>query len=103
MKRRQLLKYFSFAPITGAVVSTGFPSKSATGSPKAAKRDLVKELGLRTFINAAGTYTAMTASLMHDEVLEAINSSSKEFIMYDEVQDKVGKKLRQYVIQKLRW
>ncbi len=35
----------------------------------------------------------MTASLMHDEVMDAINTSSKEFIMYDEVQDKVGEKI----------
>jgi L-seryl-tRNA(Ser) seleniumtransferase len=93
MKRRDLLKFFSIAPITGAVVSTGIPFKSAKAGTTSSKRDLVKELGLRTFINAAGTYTAMTASLMHEEVLEAINSSSKEFIMYDEVQDKVGEKI----------
>ena len=51
------------------------------------------ELGLRTFINAAGTYTAMTASLMPEEVMDAINSSAKEFVMLDEVQDKVGAKI----------
>jgi L-seryl-tRNA(Ser) seleniumtransferase len=93
MKRRELLKYFSIAPLTGAAISTGIPFQPLIASPKSTKRDLVKELGLRTFINAAGTYTAMTASLMHDEVLDAINSSSKEFIMYDEVQDKVGEKI----------
>jgi uncharacterized pyridoxal phosphate-dependent enzyme len=92
MKRRQLLKFLSAAPITGAIGSV-IPIKSTSAAPRSAKRDLVKELGLRTFINAAGTYTAMTASLMHDDVLEAINSSSKEFIMYDEVQDKVGEKI----------
>jgi uncharacterized pyridoxal phosphate-dependent enzyme len=93
MKRRQLLKYFSFAPVAGAVIGTSIPFKSVIAGTKASKRDLVKELGLRTFINAAGTYTAMTASLMHDEVLQAISSSSREFIMYDEVQDKVGEKI----------
>ncbi|MGI8638022.1 MAG: aminotransferase class V-fold PLP-dependent enzyme [Segetibacter sp.] len=92
MKRRQLLKFFTAAPITG-VIGSAIPFKSTMAAPRSPKRDLVKELGLRTFINAAGTYTAMTASLMHDEVMEAINSSSKEFIMYDEVQDKVGEKI----------
>ncbi len=92
MKRRQLLKIFSAAPITG-VIGSVIPFKSTIAAPRSPKRDLVKELGLRTFINAAGTYTAMTASLMHDEVMEAINSSSKEFIMYDDVQDKVGEKI----------
>ena len=93
MKRRDLLKYISVGPLTGAVIGSVVPSKSITAAPAKPKRDLVKELGLRTFINAAGTYTTMTASLMHDEVLEAINSSAKEFIMYDEVQDKAGEKI----------
>ncbi|MEJ7740111.1 MAG: aminotransferase class V-fold PLP-dependent enzyme [Chitinophagaceae bacterium] len=88
MKRRDLIKFFSTIPFIGAV-----PLQSASASPGKKKRDLIKELGLRTFINAAGTYTAMTASLMHDEVMDAINSSSKEFIMLDEVQDKVGEKI----------
>ncbi|WP_018612174.1 aminotransferase class V-fold PLP-dependent enzyme [Segetibacter koreensis] len=93
MKRRDLLKYFSLGPLTGAAISA-VPFKSAIAAPSnKPKRDMVKELGLRTFINAAGTYTFMTASLMPDEVMEAINSSSKEFIMYDEVQDKAGEKI----------
>lgn len=93
MKRRDLLKYISIGPLTGAVIGSAVPFTSVTAAPAKPKRDLVKELGLRTFINAAGTYTTMTASLMHDEVMEAINSSAKEFIMYEEVQDKAGEKI----------
>ena len=93
MKRRDILKYITVGPLTGAVIGCVVPSKSITAAPAKPKRDLVKELGLRTFINAAGTYTTMTASLMHDEVLDAINGSAKEFIMYDEVQDKAGEKI----------
>ncbi len=94
MKRRDLIKYLSVAPLAGAANGTGVPFQAAVAAPvKKAKRDLIKELGLRTFINAAGTYTTMTASLMHDEVVEAIGESSKHFVMYDEVQDKVGEKI----------
>ena len=39
----------------------------------------------------------MTGSLMHDEVLEAINNGSKEFCMMDELQDKVGEKIAKMV------
>ena len=35
----------------------------------------------------------MTASLMPDEVMEAINQASKEYVMLDEVQDKAGAKI----------
>ncbi len=89
MKRRDLIKFFSTVPVIGAML----PFQAVAANLKKRKRDLIKELGLRTFINAAGTYTTMTASLMHEEVMDAINSASKEFIMLDEVQDKVGEKI----------
>ena len=95
MKRRDILKFLSAAPLTGGLIGAVIPytPAAAAPAPPKEKRDLIKELGLRTFINAAGTYTTMTASLMHDEVLDAINSSSKEFIMLDEVHDRVGEKI----------
>lgn len=96
MKRRDILKYLSAVPLVGAAVGSGIPIQAlAETTQKKSKRDLIKELGLRPFINAAGTYTTMTASLMHDEVMEAINNSAKEFVMYDDVQDKVGEKIAQ--------
>lgn len=89
MKRRDLIKYLSITPLAGSVL-TAVPLETVA-APVA--RDLIKELGLRPFINAAGTYTTMTASLMHDEVLAAINAAATQFVMYDEVQDKVGEKI----------
>jgi D-glucosaminate-6-phosphate ammonia-lyase len=68
----------------------------ATGRPAAAggrRRDYFGELGVRPFINAAGTYTAMTASLMLPEVMDAINYASEHFVMLDELHDKVGERL----------
>jgi L-seryl-tRNA(Ser) seleniumtransferase len=92
MKRRDLLKYASMLPIGTGVAAGLIPTKAFAKAP-AAKRNILKELGIRTFINAAGTYTAMTASLMHDEVVETIKQSAKQFAMLDEVQDKVGEKI----------
>ena len=79
-------------PIGTGVAAGLIPTKAFAKSP-AAKRDILKELGIRTFVNAAGTYTAMTASLMHDEVVETIKQGAKKFAMLDEVQDKVGEKI----------
>lgn len=95
MKRRDLIKYLSVAPIAGAAIGTGVPfvAQAATDAATRVKRDVIKELGLRTFINAAGTYTTMTASLMHEEVVDTINQSAKHFVMINEVQDKVGEKI----------
>ena len=92
MKRRDLLKYASMLPIGTGVAAGLIPTKAFAKTP-AAKRDILKELGIRTFVNAAGTYTAMTASLMHDEVVETIKQGAKKFAMLDEVQDKVGEKI----------
>ena len=89
MKRRDVIKSLSLLPVAGGIIGAGVPLHSVAAAP-IPKRNLIKELGLRSFINAAGTYTAMTASLMHDEVIEAITAASKEFVMLDEVQDKVG-------------
>src|SRR3954452_9580041 len=91
MKRRNVIKGLSLLPFAGRALGSVIPSSYAVAAPR--KRDVLAELGLRTFINAAGTYTAMTASLMPQEVMDAINSSAKEFVMLNEVQDKVGAKI----------
>ena len=87
MKRRQLLKSLSLLPLAG-----GISNFSAQAEPAPAE-DLYKELGIRTFINAAGTLTYMTGSIMQDQVLKAINSSVVKFCMLDELQDKVGEQI----------
>ena len=92
MKRRNVIKGLSLLPFAGGAIGSIIPSSFAVAAP-GPERDVFTELGLRTFINAAGTYTAMTASLMPEEVIEAINSSAKKFAMLDEVQDKAGAKI----------
>ena len=58
-----------------------------------AARDYFKELGVRPFINAAGTYTDMTASLMPPEVMSAINYASKHFVPLNELHDRIGERI----------
>jgi len=93
MKRRDLLKGLSVLPLAGGVLGAAAPFETVKASPSKKKRNFFKELGVRTFINAAGTYTFMTGSLMHEEVVDAIRSSSHEFCLLDELQDKVGEKI----------
>ena len=93
LSRRKIIKHLSSVPLLGGLIGGEF-ALPATAAPLAApKRDLFKEFGIRTFINAAGTLTYMTGSLMHDEVLDAINYGAKEFCLLDEIQDKVGEKI----------
>ncbi len=93
MKRRAILKGLSLLPFGTGIAATVVPFTGLKAGPIAKGRDIFRELGVRTFINAAGTYTAMTGSLMQDEVVEAIRNASKEFCLLDELQDKVGEKI----------
>jgi len=99
MKRRDIIKGLTLLPVSGGILGTILPGESRAGTNYKSRnrRNLLEELGIRTFINAAGTYTTMTASLMHEEVMDAIDYSAKEFCMLNEVQDKVGEKIAQMV------
>jgi L-seryl-tRNA(Ser) seleniumtransferase len=90
--RRHFLETISALPLVG-----GFTAASAAPAAAAAVRrggrDYFRELGVRPFINAAGTYTAMTASLMPPEVMAAINYASTQYVMLDELHDRVGQRI----------
>ena len=85
--RRKFLKSLSVAPAVA-----GLAPAAAAAAPK---RDYFKDLGVRPLINAAGTYTMFTASLMQPEVMDAINYASKHFVRLSELHDAVGKRIAQ--------
>ena len=90
--RRRFLESVSTLPLLGGLVggTTAFAG-SAAASP--IRRDYFRELGVRPFINAAGTYTDMTASLMPPEVMQAINYASQHYVMLNELHDRVGERI----------
>jgi len=92
MDRRRFLESLSGLPLATAVAGHATSDAAAAAAPAPA-RDYFAELGIRPFINAAGTFTAMTASLMRPEVMDAINYASKQFVMLDELHDRVGERL----------
>ena len=61
------------------------------------RRDLFGELQVRPFINAAGTYTTYSGSLMRPEVMDAINYASQHFVDVGELHDAVGKRIASLV------
>src|SRR5262245_14371724 len=93
--RRRFLEAASGLPLVGGLVS----AVALKPEPLAAMAapDYFRELGIRPFINASGTYTAMTASLMPPEVMDAINYASKHYVMLDELQTKVGERIASLV------
>jgi uncharacterized pyridoxal phosphate-dependent enzyme len=95
--RRRFLEALSGLPLLGrravpalgvAAAPLGVEAAAAGGA-----RDYFRELGVRPFINASGTYTAMTASLMPREVMDAIHYASGHYVMLEELQVKVGERI----------
>ncbi|HZS10183.1 MAG TPA: aminotransferase class V-fold PLP-dependent enzyme [Blastocatellia bacterium] len=90
--RRNFLQVISSLPLIGAL-----PGLSSAAGTRAGGRDYFKELGVRPFINAAGTYTVLTASLMPPEVVEAMVYASKQFVGLNELQEAAGKRIAELI------
>ena len=89
--RRRFLRSLSGLPLTGLI--DGRTAAAQTTPVRKLGGDYFKELGVKPFINAAGTYTSMTASLMPPEVMDAIKYASKHYVMLDELHDRVGERI----------
>jgi D-glucosaminate-6-phosphate ammonia-lyase len=88
--RRRFLEAASTLPVVGGIAAARPVSAEAARKGSA---DYFRDLGVRPFINAAGTYTAMTASLMPKEVVDAIQYAARHYVMLDELHDKVGQRI----------
>ncbi|MBK8507028.1 MAG: PLP-dependent transferase [Saprospiraceae bacterium] len=97
INRRTLLRNLSALPLVGGFIGSNYLLGKDGVADRTlgdkSYRDYYKELGVRTFINAAGTYTAMSGCLMRDDVLDAINYASKQYVNIDDLQDKVGERI----------
>lgn len=97
LSRRKLLKQLSSVPLLGGLMGGTAISAAASPASQMIRRDYFKELGVRTFINAAGTYTSMTGSLMPEEVMQSIMYASNDYVNLDELQEKVGARIASLV------
>ncbi len=87
--RRTVLGFLAALPGVSALAPT---ATAAAAEPEGAgDRDVFKELGVRTFINAAGTFTALSGSLMRPEVMEAMRAASRRYAKVDDLHAAVGK------------
>ncbi|PYX76812.1 MAG: selenocysteine synthase, partial [Acidobacteria bacterium] len=66
MSRRKLLRNGAQAVLAGGAALSGIPSLEAHGSAKSTPNavDYYQKLGVAPLINAAGTYTVLSASTM---------------------------------------
>ena len=87
--RRSFLSALGSVPFIGGILPAA--AGPARGSSRA--RDVIADLGVTPIINAAGTYTRLTASLMPSEVVEAIREASTKYVRLDELHLAAGKRI----------
>jgi len=97
LTRRKMLRKGAGAALAGAVGACATPALrarelSSSLSPTKGV-DYYEKLGVAPFINAAGTYTVLSASTMPDEVQAAIALASERPVNILELQDAAGEYL----------
>ena len=92
--RRSFLESLSGLPLVGGLLGSGAAAVTLGSTrAQAASRDYFAELGVRPFINAAGTYTDMTASLMDEATRAAWDYASQNYVYLNDLHDRVGERI----------
>jgi uncharacterized pyridoxal phosphate-dependent enzyme len=86
------MKWIAAAPVLGAVVWQDFAQK-LLGAPSSAPGNVYQRIGVRPFINARGTWTYLSGSLMLPEVRQAMEAAAQQFVDMFELQRAVGKRM----------
>jgi len=96
ISRRKLLRKGMQAVAGGVCIGRALPANAST--PAASAVDYYQRLGVTPFINAAGTYTILSASTMPDEVQAAIALAAKRPVHLMELHKAAG----EYLARRLR-
>jgi L-seryl-tRNA(Ser) seleniumtransferase len=101
LSRRKLLHKGSAVLVGGAGICATSALQAGTAAPAASPAkgvDYYQKLGVTPFINAAGTYTTLSASTMPDEVQAAVALASLHPVNLIELHDAAG----EYLAKRLR-
>src|SRR6202158_1426116 len=92
MSRRKLLRKGTQAVLAGGAALSGITRLEPRAFAKSPRQtvDYYQKLGVTPFINAAGTYTVLSASTMPDEVQAAIALASRQPVNLNELIDASG-------------
>lgn len=95
LTRKQILKMAASLPFVGGITGLGLMKESGSerllSHPR--NRDYFREMGLRKTINARGTFTVLTGSLMEPAVIDAIVSVSDEYVNLIDLRDRAGERI----------
>lgn len=93
-RSQSMVAMLGVAPLVGSSAE----AFAAPVSPDASASDYYAKLGVKKMINAAGTYTMYTASVMPPQVQRAVAEAAKHPVHLKELQLRSG----EYLAQKLR-
>ena len=95
MLRRPYSNRRGFIRSALAVPGVGVTAQSARAQRKRrpARRDVLAELEVRPFLNAAGTYTRLTASRMSQSVLDAMQVAATQYVDLQELHEQAGDRI----------
>jgi uncharacterized pyridoxal phosphate-dependent enzyme len=76
---------------TAVPVAAGLAGGQGAAAPGTA--NVYTRLGVRPFINAVGTLTTLSGTLMSPQVVQAMEEAARQFVRIHELQEKVGRRL----------
>src|SRR5229473_7392963 len=92
-RRRDFLTKISGVVAAGGLAGQSNAAAAATTPRVAAGEDYYEKLGVTKIINAAGTYTALTASIMPPSVQAAVARAAEHPVRLGELQKAAGEYL----------
>ncbi|MEO7144763.1 MAG: aminotransferase class V-fold PLP-dependent enzyme [Bryobacteraceae bacterium] len=93
LNRRAALKWAAAMPLFGTIAADAMLQKARAAVSKSAAGDIYSRIGVRSFINARGTWTYLSASLELPEVRQAQEEAARHFVDIFELQRAAGKRL----------
>src|ERR1700721_2999666 len=84
-------KFLACGPLAALAAATPFRASAATETP--AGEDYYAKLGVQPIINAAGTYTYLTAAVMPPSVRRAVERAAYHPVRLKDLQTSAGEDL----------
>lgn len=77
------------------LLASAGPRAATDAGGQASSGDIYQRLGVRTRINAKGTYTYLTGSLIFPEAVKAMEEAAQHYVVLDELQHAAGARIAQ--------
>ena len=89
---RDLATLLSLSSLAG-VESPLVPSAEAAQDARRAAPDVYRSIGVKPLVNARGTFTIISGSLMLPEVRAAMDAAARQYVHLDELAESIGARL----------